>query len=101
VQLNQQIAAIEKQIAQEQARLAAPSGKTLNATIEEFQRLEMEAGFAQDVYKTALVFAPKILGAQHLHSLTTQLELDSLKTRAFQTEYVIAAELRTVCGLFK
>jgi capsular polysaccharide transport system permease protein len=55
VELDTQIAAIDKQIAREQARLAAPAGKTLNGTVEEFQRLELEAGFAQDVYKTALV----------------------------------------------
>ena len=55
IQLNQQIAAVEKQLAQEQAKLASPNGKTLNRTVEEFQRLEMEAAFALDVYKTALV----------------------------------------------
>jgi capsular polysaccharide transport system permease protein len=55
IQINQQIVAIEKQIAQEEAKLVSPNGKTLNRTIEEFQRLEMEAGFTQDVYKTALI----------------------------------------------
>ncbi|RYZ00867.1 MAG: chain-length determining protein [Comamonadaceae bacterium] len=56
VMLNQQLAAVERQIGQEQARLAAPSGgRTLNRTVEEFQRLEMDAAFAQDVYKTSLV----------------------------------------------
>lgn len=55
VMLNQQIAAVEKQLEQEQSRLAAPSGRTLNRTVEEFQRLEMEAAFAQDMYRTALV----------------------------------------------
>ncbi|MDB5750656.1 MAG: chain-length determining protein [Ramlibacter sp.] len=55
VMLNQQLAAVERQIAQEQARLAAPTGRTLNRTVEEMQRLEMDAVFAQDVYKTALV----------------------------------------------
>jgi capsular polysaccharide transport system permease protein len=59
VQVNQQIAAIAKQLEQEQARLASPKGKTLNRTIEEFQRLEMDAAFAQDVYKTALVALEK------------------------------------------
>lgn len=59
VMLNQQIAAVEKQIAQEQARLAAPNGKTLNRVVEEFQRLEMDAVFAQDIYKTALVALEK------------------------------------------
>lgn len=52
--LDQQIAGIEKQIADEKNKLAAPKGKTLNLKVEEFQRLEFEAGFAQEVYKTAL-----------------------------------------------
>ena len=59
VQIGQQIAAIDKQLAQEQAKLAAPKGRQLNRTIEEFQRLEMEAEFAQTVYKTALVALEK------------------------------------------
>lgn len=52
--LDQQIAGIEKQIADERAKLAAPKGRTLNLKVEEFQRLEFEASFAQEVYKTAL-----------------------------------------------
>lgn len=59
VEINQQIAAVEKQITQEQARLASPNGKTLNSTVEEYQRLQMNAEFAQDVYKTALVALEK------------------------------------------
>jgi capsular polysaccharide transport system permease protein len=59
VELDQQITAVENQIAQEQARLASPSGKTLNSTVEEFQRLQMNAEFAQDVYKTALLALEK------------------------------------------
>lgn len=54
VELNQQISAVEKQIAREQARLVSPGGKMLNSTVEEYQRLQMNAEFAQDVYKTAL-----------------------------------------------
>lgn len=54
VQLTQQIAAVEKQIGQEQAKLASPTGKPLNKTVEEYQRLEMQAAFADAVYKTAL-----------------------------------------------
>ncbi len=54
VQLNQQIAAVEKQILQEQAKLASPTGKPLNQTVEEYQRLEMQATFADAVYRTAL-----------------------------------------------
>ena len=59
VQLSQQIAAIDKQMDQEQAKLASPSGKPLNRTVEEFQRLEMEAAFAQDIYKTGLIALEK------------------------------------------
>lgn len=59
VELDLQIAALEKQIEQEQARLAGPSGKTLNSTVEEFQRLQLKAQFAQDVYQTALVALEK------------------------------------------
>jgi capsular polysaccharide transport system permease protein len=54
VQLNQQIAAVEKQIGQEQRNLASPSGQPLNKTVEEYQRLEQEASFAEAIYKTAL-----------------------------------------------
>lgn len=53
-QLDQQVRAIEKQIAAEKSKLTAPSGKALNLKVEEFQRLELEAGFAQEVYQTAL-----------------------------------------------
>jgi capsular polysaccharide transport system permease protein len=59
LQINQQIAAVEKQVILEQAKLASPDGKTLNRTIAEFQRLEMEAAFTQDVYKTALMALEK------------------------------------------
>lgn len=55
VELDLQIGAIDKQIVQEQSRLTSPGGKALNSTVEEYQRLEMAAGFANDVYKTALV----------------------------------------------
>ena len=54
VQLDQQIAAINSQAQTERAKLAAPNGKTLNTKVEEFQRLEFDALFAQEVYKTGL-----------------------------------------------
>lgn len=54
VQLDQQIAAINRQIRTERARLASPKGGALNRTVEESQRLEFEAGFAQEVYQSAL-----------------------------------------------
>ncbi|MDO9005541.1 MAG: chain-length determining protein [Aquabacterium sp.] len=54
VELNLQIDALEKQIASEKARLTSTKGKTLNSTVEAYQRLEMNATFAQDVYNAAL-----------------------------------------------
>lgn len=54
VELNLQIEAVQKQINTEKGRLTAPSGQTLNAAVEEFQRLQREAQFAQEVYQTAL-----------------------------------------------
>lgn len=59
VELNLQIDAVEKQIKTEQARLASPKGKALNRTVEEFQRLELNAQFAQDVFKSALIALEK------------------------------------------
>lgn len=55
VLLNQRIEALEKQIAQEQAKLAAPGGKTLNRTAEAFAQLELQSKFDLDMYKTALI----------------------------------------------
>lgn len=55
VRLKQSIEAVDRQIARERAKLASPSGNTLNYTVEAFQRLEMDVSFAQDIYKTALV----------------------------------------------
>lgn len=54
-----QIAATEKQIGREQNRLTSPEGNTLNRSIEEFQRLEVEAQFSQDMYRSALVALEK------------------------------------------
>ena len=55
VMLKQALSAVDKQISEEKAKLANPSGKTLNFTVEEFQRLQTEVTFAQDLYKTALI----------------------------------------------
>lgn len=54
VQLDHEIDALEKQMVQEQSRMASPKGQALNRTVEEYQRLQMEAEFAQEVYRTAL-----------------------------------------------
>ena len=57
--IEQQLAAIEKQIAGEQAKLAAPAGKPLNRTVEELQRLKLEAEFQQKVYESSLAALEK------------------------------------------
>jgi capsular polysaccharide transport system permease protein len=59
VEVELQIDAVQKQINTENARLVAPGGRTLNASVEEFQRLELEAQFAQDIYKSALMALEK------------------------------------------
>ncbi|RQH10155.1 chain-length determining protein [Paraburkholderia dinghuensis] len=46
--------ALKQQIEQKRAELASPANRTLNYTVEEFQRLQMQVNFAQDLYKTAL-----------------------------------------------
>jgi len=59
IELDLQIAAVKKQITQEQARLTSSGRQTLNRAVEEFQRLQMHAEFAQDMYKTALAALEK------------------------------------------
>ena len=84
VELNLQIGAIEKQMAREKARLVSPNGKTLNRTVEEFQRLQMSAEFAQDVYKTALV----ALESGRVEATRT-LKKVSVLQRPFEPQYPI------------
>jgi capsular polysaccharide transport system permease protein len=59
VMLRQSLAAIDRQITEERAKLANPFGPTLNLTMEEFQRLQMEVTFTQELYKAALTALEK------------------------------------------
>jgi len=59
IMLKQSLAAVDRQIAQEKARLATPSGKTLNASMEEAHRLQMAVSFTQDIYKASLTALEK------------------------------------------
>ncbi len=59
VMLKQSLAAIDRQIDDEKAKLANPTGKTLNITMEEFQRLQMEVAFTQELFKAALTALEK------------------------------------------
>ena len=57
--LTQALAAVNRQIDQEKAKLAAPSGRKLNYAVDEFERLKMEVDFTHDIYKTTLVALEK------------------------------------------
>jgi capsular polysaccharide transport system permease protein len=59
VEINSQIGAIEQQLKAERGRLVASNGRSLNKIAEEYDRLLLEAGFHQDVYKTALAALEK------------------------------------------
>lgn len=60
VMINQRLSAVEKQISQEQSKLTSiNNGRSLNRTVEEYQRLEQSASFAQDIYKSALIALEK------------------------------------------
>jgi len=59
VMLKQSLAAVDRQINREKAKLTTSSDKTLNVSIEEFQRLQMEVDFTQDLYKSALIALEK------------------------------------------
>lgn len=54
VELDMQIAAVEEQMNHQRSRLTSDKGDTLNTSVEEYQRLQMAADFAQEVYKTSL-----------------------------------------------
>lgn len=55
VEVNAQIAAVEQQLRRERERLTSPQGGTLNAAVSEYQRLQADADFANQVLNTALV----------------------------------------------
>lgn len=57
--LQQSIAAVERQIAEEQAKLASTSGSPLNTLMEKEQLLQLDLTFKQDLYKTSLVALEK------------------------------------------
>ena len=57
--LQQSLAAVERQIAQEQAKLASTSGRPLNSLREKEQLLQLDLNFKQDLYKTSLVALEK------------------------------------------
>lgn len=105
VELGLQLQAVEKQIAVEQSRLTSSKGRTLNRTVEEYQRLEIAAKFAQDVYKTALVGLEKgrVEVARNLKKVsvlqTPTLPQYPLEPRRFYNIVVFALAALIVAGM--
>jgi len=55
VQVNGQMEALKQQLEVERARLtSSKGGESLNRLTERYERLQLEAEFAQDIYRTAL-----------------------------------------------
>lgn len=57
--LEQSLLAIERQINQEQKKLASTNGNPLNSLMEEEQLLQLDLKFKQDIYKTSLIALEK------------------------------------------
>lgn len=72
IEVDFNISALESQIEQEQRRLTSKSGKTLNKSVEEYQRLQLAAEFAQEMYKNTLATLErgKLQAASQLKKLT-------------------------------
>lgn len=57
--LEQSLVAVERQIIQEQIKLASTNGNTLNILMEQEQLLQLELKFKQDLYQTSLLALEK------------------------------------------
>lgn len=105
VLVEQRIEAIEKQIAQEQAKLAAPGGKTLNRTAEAFAQLELQAKFDLDMYKTALTALEqgRLEATRTLKKLSVlqqpNLPQDALEPRRLYTASVWVLTILLLAGI--
>ncbi len=106
--LKKSLQSVDQQIAQKQAELTSPARKTLNYANEEFQRLEMELGFVQDVYKTALsglekgrMDASRTLKKISVFQAPTMPDFPLKPKRFYNTlvSLLIAATLATVVAL--
>ncbi|SPC24971.1 hypothetical protein [Cupriavidus oxalaticus] len=53
-QIDARIGAVQRQIAEQRGRMVSTRGRGLNKVLEEHERLQAAAEFAQDLYKTAL-----------------------------------------------
>jgi len=87
--IRQSIAAIERQIDEEKRKLASTAGKTLNYTVEEFERLQLNVSFMQEIYKTALIALEKgRMDATRTLKKVSVLQMPSLPEYPMQPERI-------------
>lgn len=105
VQIDTQVAAIQRQIATEQGRLASRKGAPLNALAEKQERLQAEAIFMEDVYKTALSALEKarVESTRKIKSVSilqsANLPQDSMEPRRLYSIIVFAVVSVMVAGV--
>lgn len=59
VMLEQSLASIDRQIAEERAKLTAATGGRINTSLEQFQQLQMAVDFHQEMYMSAMMALEK------------------------------------------
>ena len=57
--LEQSLASIDRQIAEERAKLTAATGGRINTSLEQFQQLQMAVDFHQEMYMSAMMAMEK------------------------------------------
>lgn len=100
VMLRQSLAAIDRQITEEKAKLANPVGTTLNITMEEFQRLQMEVTFTQELYQAALVALEKgRIDATRMLEKVSVLQTPTLAEYPMEPRRIYNAVITVLFGL--
>ncbi|SAL00373.1 lipopolysaccharide biosynthesis protein [Caballeronia pedi] len=105
IEIDTQVAAIQRQIATEQGRLASRKGDPLNALVERQERLQAEAVFMEDVYKTALAALEKarVEATRKIKSVSilqsANLPQESLEPRRLYNVIVFAVVSVLIAGV--
>ncbi|WP_110689378.1 chain-length determining protein [Salinicola endophyticus] len=101
IKINSQISALENQIRQEKQRLAAQSGDALNAVSSEYQRLQLQAKFAEESYSGALsaLQNTQVEAARKLKQLST-LQSPTLPQYPEQPERLYNIVVFSVISIF-
>lgn len=105
VEIDARVAAIQRQIASEQGRLASRKGDPLNRLAEQQERLQAEAVFMEDVYKTALTALEKarVESTRKIKSVSVtqsaNLPQDSLEPRRLYNTVTFALVALLLAGV--